>query len=57
MILFANVQFWFYTKLINHYIRKNDFDQVAIYLEKKKQLAKIIRKTLTRNETAHNRNH
>jgi hypothetical protein len=46
MIFFTDIQFWLYTKLINLYIRKKDFDRVGIYLEKKKGVAKIIREKL-----------
>jgi len=41
-----DVKFWFYTKLINFYIKRKNFKAVEVCLNKKKQLAKQIRESL-----------
>lgn len=45
-MLFNNIQFWLYTKLINFHLSKKQFERVAFFLEKKKGVAKNLREKL-----------
>lgn len=46
-----DIEFWLYTKQLDYYLLKKDFDNVDKYLSKKKELAKILREIIKEENT------
>ena len=44
--MFDNIKFYIYTKLLNFFLKRQNFYQVEIWLNKKKELAKKLREKL-----------
>jgi hypothetical protein len=51
MMLLINIKFWIYTKCLDHYLIKKDFDKVEIFLNLKKDLAKVLREIIKKKNS------
>lgn len=49
-MIWVNLRFYLYSKAIHFFIRRGDFKQVEVFLNKKKELAKILREQIKQKQ-------